>query len=106
MKHPWDIPTSELALYEAISAKLPEERTPIEALAKKYVDVCAQTVDERDLNIQRAQKAELQCDGLRSTILLLLDHVDYANHACRVNEMVGAVLPPEVLQRARAKVMS
>ena len=35
-------------------------------------------------------------------VRLLLDHVDYLNGACRVNEMIGAVLPEEILLRARS----
>ena len=40
---------------------------------------------------------EASYDELRAALLLLLDHVDYESGACRVNEMVGGVLPREVL---------
>lgn len=42
-------------------------------------------------------------DELRAALLLILDHVDYtAKHpGCRMNEMVGAVLPEVVIRRAR-----
>lgn len=33
---------------------------------------------------------------------VILDHVDYTSGACRLNEMVGAVLPEEVIQQSRA----
>ena len=38
----------------------------------------------------------------RRCLALLLDHIDYGRGACRVNESVGAVLPADILDRARA----
>lgn len=38
----------------------------------------------------------------RTMLLTLLDAVDYERGACRINELVGAVLPQVVLRRARA----
>ena len=38
---------------------------------------------------------------IRTALLTILDQVDYANGACRVNDMVGAVLPKEVIALAR-----
>ncbi len=35
----------------------------------------------------------------KTALLTLLDQVDYTSGACRVNEMVGAVLPKEVIVR-------
>lgn len=40
----------------------------------------------------------------RTALLTVLDQVDYTNGACRVNEMVGAVLPKEVIALARKAV--
>jgi hypothetical protein len=37
----------------------------------------------------------------RIALQLLLDCVDYTSGACRLNEMVGAVLPQEILFRAK-----
>lgn len=37
---------------------------------------------------------------LRATLALVLDQVDYMKQACTHDEMVGAVLPREVLERA------
>ncbi len=37
----------------------------------------------------------------RTALLTVLDQVDYTAGACRVNEMVGAVLPNEVITLAR-----
>lgn len=36
-------------------------------------------------------------EKLRSALNLILDHVDYRHGACRMNEMVGAVLPVAIL---------
>lgn len=38
---------------------------------------------------------------LRAALLTVLDQVDYTAGACSVNEMVGAVLPVQVLRMAR-----
>jgi hypothetical protein len=40
-------------------------------------------------------------DKLRGELLVLLDHIDYERGACRPNEMIGAVLPVEVLRRCK-----
>lgn len=33
---------------------------------------------------------------------VILDHVDYTNGACSITEMIGAVLPKEVIEQSRA----
>jgi hypothetical protein len=40
-------------------------------------------------------------EAFRTALLLLLDNIDYEAGNCRVNEMVGAVLPKEILRKAR-----
>ncbi len=40
----------------------------------------------------------------RTALLTVLDQVDYTNGACRMNEMVGAVLPKEVIALARKAI--
>jgi hypothetical protein len=40
-------------------------------------------------------------EALRTALLLLLDNIDYEAGNCRVNEMIGAVLPKEILRKAR-----
>lgn len=42
--------------------------------------------------------------GLRSTLRLLLDHVDYTEGACRLNEQIGAILPKEAIALAKEKL--
>lgn len=49
----------------------------------------------------RAEVAEALVYQLRNMILLLLDQIDYTNGACRINEMVGAVLGTNLIQAAR-----
>jgi hypothetical protein len=39
-------------------------------------------------------------------LLFVLDHVDYTNGACRVTEMVGAVLPEAVIAKARTALQA
>jgi chorismate mutase len=40
-------------------------------------------------------------EALRSALRILLDQIDYEEGACRPNEMIGAVLPVEVLRRCK-----
>lgn len=40
-------------------------------------------------------------DELRRALAVMLDQVDYTHGACAVTEMVGAVLPREVIESAR-----
>jgi hypothetical protein len=49
-------------------------------------------------------RADEKVVELRTVLALALDAVDYENGACRLNEMVGAVLPKEILARMRAAV--
>jgi hypothetical protein len=39
---------------------------------------------------------------VRDALLLVLDQVDYMRGACAITEMVGAALPVEVIEIARA----
>ena len=47
---------------------------------------------------------EDKADELRTVLLLVLDCVDYTRGNCRMNEMVAAVLPKEIIERARKAV--
>lgn len=47
---------------------------------------------------------EDKADELRTALLLVLDCVDYTHGNCRMNEMVAAVLPKEIIERARKAV--
>lgn len=42
-----------------------------------------------------------QNQRLRAALLAILDAVDYKAGNCRVNDMVGAVLPAVLIERAR-----
>ena len=46
-------------------------------------------------------RAETEAENLLATLETILDAIDYTSGACRVNEMVGAVLPKELIQKAR-----
>ena len=52
----------------------------------------------------RAEAAEALVYELHNMINLLLDQVDYTSGACRVNEMVGAVLGKNLIGAARKLV--
>jgi len=43
-------------------------------------------------------------EKLKAIIRLMLDATDYTAGACRPNEAVGAVLPKEIIAKARAAV--
>jgi DNA-directed RNA polymerase subunit RPC12/RpoP len=44
------------------------------------------------------EKLKLTIQTLRSLLLVVLDAADYTSGNCRPNEMVGAVLPQEVIK--------
>lgn len=44
---------------------------------------------------------DANAERLRAALLALLDQVDYIAGACRLNEMVGAVLPKEIIEMCR-----
>jgi DNA relaxase NicK len=50
----------------------------------------------------RYEDAQQENQRLRVALSLILDNVDYIAGNCRFNEMVGAVLPKEILAKARA----
>ena len=43
---------------------------------------------------------ELAADDLWIALAVLMDNIDFTNNACSITEMVGAVLPKGVLERA------
>jgi hypothetical protein len=43
-------------------------------------------------------------EGIEAALLTVLDQVDYVRQNCSVTEMVGAVLPKEVIELARTKL--
>jgi len=53
---------------------------------------------------KRNSELRQQIVSIRSTILLVLDCADYTQGNCRANEMVGAVLPKEIIAKMRAVV--
>jgi hypothetical protein len=51
-----------------------------------------------------AEKKKAKNEGLINALRVVLDHVDYTAGNCRVNEMIGAVLPKSVITMARAEI--
>ena len=60
---------------------------------KKYISRLA--FDEMKA---RAEKAEERVYELRNALNLILDQVDYTSGACKINEMVGAVLGQNLIE--------
>ena len=58
------------------------------------------TQREADLTQELAQVKEA-AQELRTALLVILDAMDYTSGACRVNEMVGAVVPTVIIVNAR-----
>ena len=50
---------------------------------------------------QHKDEATQRSRDLRAALEAILDAVDYKSGACSVTEMVGAVLPPVLIDRAR-----
>ena len=40
----------------------------------------------------------------KTALQIILDHVDYTTGACQVNEMIGAVLPKEIIILAKQAI--
>lgn len=87
---PWHV--SNGAIYAANGARvLLADRTTMSTLPT-----------ERDSNISYASHAANLYPELVQWLATILDQVDYTTGACRLNEMVGAVLPEEIIQQAKA----
>ena len=67
---PWDMPTTDRRIYESISAMVPEERYPLEALTKKYIDMTAQAISDCDVLRERARAAEAELAALKQELTL------------------------------------
>jgi len=79
--------------------------TPAEYIVKRAdIDAHADAWQAREEALRRLAQAQADVEALRVELLLILDHVDYTNGACAVNEMVGAVLPHQIIARARERL--
>lgn len=47
---------------------------------------------------------QAKIDEMLAALQVLLDAIDYTSGNCRVNEMVGAVLPKELIEKAKAAI--
>ena len=56
--------------------------------------------------LKHARSEAATSERLRTAALLVLDSVDYTAGNCRVNEMVGAVLPRQIIAQLRNAVYS
>jgi len=49
----------------------------------------------------RAEAAEARAERLKTALMLILDCADYTSGACGLTEMIGGVLPRQIIDRAR-----
>lgn len=68
-----------------------------------YVSGSALMIDGKVINndIKLTTEKPKMVLTVREALLTVLDQVDYSNGACRLTEMVGAVLPVEIIALAR-----
>lgn len=59
---------------------------------------------DRDAEVEANARLIAAAPELLQALLTVLDQVDYVAGNCRVNEMVGAVLPEEVITLSRAVI--
>ena len=62
------------------------------------------SIDEAELRLNEYETLKKATEKLRVALLVVLDATDYTAHNCRVNEMVGAVLPKELIVMAREAI--
>lgn len=48
--------------------------------------------------LDEIERLQVNVQGLRNLLMVVLDAIDYTAGNCRPNEMVGAVLPQEVIK--------
>ena len=77
-------------------SKFQEERIQLlRNVIRDNVQIKNETMTEALDEIERLQ---VNVQALRSLLMVVLDAVDYTAGNCRPNEMVGAVLPQQVLK--------
>jgi len=67
----------------------------------KYIFSMLEILELLNANASLTEKVE----RLRQWLAVTLDCADYTAGNCRVNEMVGAVLPTDVIKQARAALL-
>lgn len=63
--------------------------------------VASKQIAENAKNLQRAEAAEARAERLKTALMLILDCADYTSGACGLTEMIGGVLPRQIIDRAR-----
>ena len=83
--------------------KLRESKEQLAETEQRLAEVDGLLNRQLSDKINELAEARAEVERLRSAFMLVLDQVDYTSvvPGCRVNEMVGAVLPKEILERAR-----
>jgi hypothetical protein len=75
--------------------------SPIDIDNTKEVAVAYMLKCQQEYIYRESGAQQKRLEDLRSALLLLLDQVDYNSGSCRPNEMVGAVLPVEIIHKIR-----
>ena len=84
--------------YIRADALLADAKFRIDKLEAELLDMTANAELER-LQLVAANK---RIENLWAALGVLLDSVDYTSGACKLNEAVGAVLPIEIIEKAKA----
>ena len=66
----------------------------------------AEEIDVTGTPMAKLAFAQIEVTELRASLGVLLDQVDYTAGACSLTSMVGAALPKEVIDKARAALSS
>ena len=59
------------------------------------------TIMKQSKKMRKQRKQLTQYEELEAALRVILDAVDYMSGNCRLNEMVGAVLPKELIAKGR-----
>ena len=76
-----------------------EHEWEIDTLETCICATCDKTLGELEAELETANK---RIENLWAALGVLLDSVDYTSGACKLNEAVGAVLPIEIIEKAKA----
>ena len=99
---PWSEKEMMMRLDGRHNTALPDKPVPVvsnDALVQ-FLRASQLVFDHRAADLIERQQARIV--ELREALLLVLDQVDYTVGACRLTELVGAALPAQVIDKARA----
>ena len=74
----------------------------VRAASELQQETISDLMAERDNEHDQLEAVKLERDELKASLGVVLDQVDYTAGACSLATMVGAALPTEVIDKARA----